>query len=306
MAMNLLEEVGDYLFSINFFNWGEPLINSEVLFPWISAARAKGVRTRVSSNLSLALSEAQIQNLVSSGLHTLVVSLDGASRETYSKYRINGDFDRVLNNIRRVVAEKKQQGTTAPLVVWQFLVFAHNEHEMDAARDLACELGVDEIRFSAPQVNEAVGIHPAKDSKYHTNLSKLHGEAFLKTVFEVNRDRCVWHYMMAAINWDGSVSPCCVLYKTKDDFGSIGELGQHSFMKAYNSNSYHSVRAGSSKCRGSAPQLVCFRCPASELRSSRGLNEDIVYHVKLRILNVLVLLHSLLLSRAGRGRASTA
>lgn len=288
LAINLLDQIGDSLFSLDLFNWGEPLLNKEVLFAWISAAHAKGIRTRVSSNLSLTLSDLEIGNLVSSGLSVLIVSLDGVSKETYSKYRVNGRFDLVLENLKRIVAEKKRQGVTSPQIVWQFLVFAHNEHEMDAARTMANEIGVDEIRFSAPQVNESVGIDASDDPAYHSGLSRLHQGPAQKSELPSNRERCVWHYMKAAINWNGSMSPCCALYKTKDDLGSVGEAGQHSFAEAYNSPAYRAVRAGGPRGATTDSDLACFRCPAWELRSPKGLNHEILSHIKLRVSQTLL------------------
>jgi MoaA/NifB/PqqE/SkfB family radical SAM enzyme len=283
LVARLLDEDGAYLFTVNFFNWGEPFLQSKLLFPWVAAASAKGIRTRVSSNMSLVLSDQQIEQICASGLHTLVVSLDGATRETYSKYRINGDFDRVMKNLERVIAEKKRRHGDGPRIIWQFLVFAHNEHQIDLARTLANKMGVDEIWFSPPQVNENVGIFPARDPRYQNGLSRLHGQLQPSE----NRDACAWHYMMTAINWDGTLSPCCVLYKTADDFGSIGTSGQHPLMDAYNSPSYQSVRSGVTSRKPQDPELVCFHCPAPELQSAQGLNQDILYHCKLRILDRL-------------------
>jgi MoaA/NifB/PqqE/SkfB family radical SAM enzyme len=287
LLISLLKEVGEYLFAINFFNWGEPFINSDVLFSWISAARKMGIRSRVSSNLSLALSDEQIEKICTCGIHTLVVSLDGASRETYLKYRVNGKFERVMENLKKIVAEKKRRGGRGPRIIWQFLVFAHNEHEIPAARALATAIGVDEIRFSAPQVDESVGIYPSSDPEYHNELSQVHKNHPFEAQFPENRDSCVWHYMSAAINWDGSLSPCEILYQKQYDFGTLGESGQFSFRDIYNSRSYRAVRAGISKYPKGDPPLVCFRCPAAALRSADGINGDIRYHCKLRILNLV-------------------
>jgi MoaA/NifB/PqqE/SkfB family radical SAM enzyme len=287
LLINLLKETGEYLFAINLFNWGEPLINSDVIFSWIAAAQKMGIRTRVSSNLSLALSDAQIHKICSSGTHTLIVSLDGASSEAYSRYRINGKFERVVENLKRIVAEKKRRGGKGPWIIWQFLVFAHNEHEISSARTLANEIGVDEIRFSPPQVNESIGVYPSTDPKYHSELSKTHTNLPFESQFPENRDSCMWHYMGAAINWDGSLSPCEILYSKKHDFGTLGEFGQIPFRDAYNSRYYQAARAGSSRFQGGEPPLVCFRCPAAQLRSRSGINGDIRYHCKLRVLSIL-------------------
>lgn len=292
LLTNLLREIGDYLLTINFFNWGEPFINSDVIFSWIAAAREKGIRARVSSNLSLVLSDAQIHNICSCGMNTLIVSLDGASRETYLKYRRNGNFERVVSNLRRIVEEKRRSGGIGPRVIWQFLVFAHNEHEIPTARAMADEIGVDEIRFSAPQVDESVGIYPSTDPKYHSALSKVHGQTPFELRFPENKESCVWHYMIAAINWDGSLSPCEILYKKACDFGTVGESGQFRFSDAYNSQHYQAVRAGNSSFAVGEPPQECFRCPAAEMRSPHGVNGDMVYHCKLRVLSVFRVLFS--------------
>ena len=285
LFLNLLKEVGDYLFVVNFFNWGEPFVNSDVTFSWIAAARKKGIRARVSSNLSLELSDEKIQKICASGIHTLVVSLDGATQETYLKYRRNGNFERVMSNLRRIVAEKARLGR-GPRIIWQFLVFSHNEHEVPAARALAKEMGVDEIRFSAPQVDEAAGIYAAADPMYHSELSKVHTKLPFESQFPENRDSCVWHYMCAVINWDGALSPCEILYKKTQDFGTLGESGQFSFREVYNSPSYQAARAGSPRVADAVEPLVCFRCPAAEMRSASGINGDVGYHCKLRLLNI--------------------
>lgn len=283
----LLAENGDYLLTLNFFNWGEPLLHSEMVFAWIAAAHDKGIRTRISSNLSLPLTEEQIERICSCGLHTLVVSLDGACSATYSRYRVKGDFERVLSNLRRILAARQRLNATGPHIVWQFLVFAHNEHEIEQARALAEQLGVDEIWFSAPQVKEAAGILPASDPRYHSGLSRIHREDFAQMRLAENRRRCVWHYMMTAINWDGALTPCCVLYKTADDFGSIGAHGERPLAAAYNMPRYQAVRAGVEKRKPGDPMEVCFHCPAPELQSARGINREVLTHCKQRILERL-------------------
>src|SRR6185437_13071150 len=77
---------------------------------------------------------------------SLTVSIDGASPETYAQYRRKGDFEHVIANIRRINEEKRRHQTGYPILTWQFIVFGHNEHEIDAARKLAAELG---MRFRA-------------------------------------------------------------------------------------------------------------------------------------------------------------
>jgi len=81
-----MDEVGDYVFFLDLFNWGEPLLDPN-LEELVRIASARRIVTNVSSNLSLPLSDERIESLVKSGLCQLVVSLDGTSQETYQNYR---------------------------------------------------------------------------------------------------------------------------------------------------------------------------------------------------------------------------
>ena len=142
-----LDRVGPYVVHIDMMNWGEPTLNKE-LPGMISAAKRHGIEVKVDSNLN-DLSEAMAEGLVRSGLDVLSVSIDGASQETYEKYRVNGKLDSVLDNVRRMVKKKKELGSQTPLLIWQFLVFKHNEHEVELAQKMALELGMDE-GYAAP------------------------------------------------------------------------------------------------------------------------------------------------------------
>jgi MoaA/NifB/PqqE/SkfB family radical SAM enzyme len=70
-------------------------------------------------------------------------SIDGASPETYGIYRVRGDFDAVINNIERINVHKRAHASDLPHLVWQFVVFGHNEHEIPIAREMAERLGME-------------------------------------------------------------------------------------------------------------------------------------------------------------------
>jgi MoaA/NifB/PqqE/SkfB family radical SAM enzyme len=135
-------QVGPYVIHIDMMNWGEPTLNKE-LPGMISCAKRHDIEVKVDSNLN-DLSEAMADGLVRSGLDVLSVSIDGASQETYEKYRVNGKLDSVIDNVRKIVRKKKELGSSTPLLIWQFLVFKHNEHEVELAQKMARELGMDE------------------------------------------------------------------------------------------------------------------------------------------------------------------
>src|SRR5882672_10786461 len=139
-----IDEVGDYLFQLYMYNWGEPLLHKETP-EMIRYAKDKDIKVTLSTNLSLKLTDDYLERLVLSGLDVLMASLDGTTAETYAKYRRNGNFDLVRENIHRIQAVKQRLGATTPKVVWQFLVFRHNEHQIAQAMAEYKDWGADEI-----------------------------------------------------------------------------------------------------------------------------------------------------------------
>jgi MoaA/NifB/PqqE/SkfB family radical SAM enzyme len=63
----------------------------------------------------------------------VIFGIDGLA-DTHSFYRVDTDFERVLDNARSFIGA----GGRAQ---WDFLVFRHNQHQVDAARELAREFG---------------------------------------------------------------------------------------------------------------------------------------------------------------------
>lgn len=142
----MLDDLAESLFIVWYFSTGEPLLN-RFLPEIIAATRDKGIYSVISTNLSLKLSDERIDKLLTCGLGCISVSIDGASAETYARYRVGGNFDLVISNLRRLVERKRALGLDAPYLEWRFLVFRHNAHEIAQARQMAQEIGVDLQEF---------------------------------------------------------------------------------------------------------------------------------------------------------------
>lgn len=145
----------DKVFIARFFGTGESLLNKNFtrLVEQISEFEIYSFFT---TNLSVKMSDRQIDDLLLCGIRLIGVSLDGVTAESYSRYRVGGDFDLVVNNMRRLVKRKKELGLSTPLIQWRFLVFEHNKHEVAVARELAGEYEVDLLEFykgAAPKNN---------------------------------------------------------------------------------------------------------------------------------------------------------
>ncbi len=144
----LLDQLGPTLLHIDFMNWGEPLLNRHV-FDMVAYAKKFDIDTKMDTNFN-EFNEEMAEKMVLSGLDCVSLSIDGLTQETYAKYRVRGDYNKVIENLKLLVRKKKELGRSRPYIVWQFLVFKHNEQEADRVRQVGKELGVD-----------AVGVTPA-------------------------------------------------------------------------------------------------------------------------------------------------
>lgn len=217
----ILDELGDYLFKITLWNYGEPFINRQ-LVEMIELAKKKDIFIVTSTNGHFFSRKGDVERLIRSGLDELIICLDGASQETLSKFRKNCDFEEIVAGIRSVVEEKRAQKSKTPKVVIQFIVMSHNEHEIELVRDLYEDLGADELSI------KSVGI--SSDERFRELLPKdpkysryQHGEGTIR-LKEASRG-CSLIYKNPVINWNGDIVPCCYDLYSKHIFGNCFEEG---------------------------------------------------------------------------------
>jgi hypothetical protein len=143
----VIDEVGPTLGRVDFFNYGEAFLHKRAVemceyikknFPHIFL---------YTSTNGLALSEEQARRLTRSGIDEVTFSIDGATQAAYEKYRQRGRLDTALANLRAMADEKKRAGVDVPFINWRYILFTWNDsdEEMNLARTLAAEVGVDRL-----------------------------------------------------------------------------------------------------------------------------------------------------------------
>jgi MoaA/NifB/PqqE/SkfB family radical SAM enzyme len=247
LSFDLLKKAVDplspYLYEVYLYNWGEPLLNPE-LFEFVKYCSRRRIKTIVSSNLTL-FEPGMTEKLLGSGLDTLIISLDGISSRTYLQYRRGGDFEKVMANMRNIIQKRDKTRSAKPRVIWQFIVFSFNEHEVAGAAKLAREAGVDEIRFISSFSNMEEMVYkddtqkqsqlndflPA-DPRYHLFRTAAGQKTEIKP-------RCNYLWGQISLRTDGGIAPCCGSYYRRDDFGSLAEAG---ILEIWNNDKYRSAR----------------------------------------------------------------
>jgi MoaA/NifB/PqqE/SkfB family radical SAM enzyme len=143
----VVDEAGPSLVRIDFFNYGEAFLHKRAveMCEYIKA-KFPHVYLYTSTN-GLALDEARARRLVHSGIDEVTFSIDGASQDAYAKYRQRGDFTRAIDTLRIMAEEKRRAGRDVPFLNWRYILFKWNDNdeEMDRARKLASEIGVDRL-----------------------------------------------------------------------------------------------------------------------------------------------------------------
>lgn len=232
----VMDELGTYLIHIDFCNWGEPLLNKDI-YKMVKYAKQYDIDTKIDSNFNH-FSEKDAEEMILSGLDKLIVSLDGTTPETYSKYRIGGDFHKVMAHLKVLVKKRKEMDKSNPYISWQFLVFRHNEHEIEEVKRIGKDIGVDHIGITKAFIGNKDWI--PLNEEYSNYKKEEIKDDFTSQYFNLPLDRiCNWPWEAITINPNGSVSVCCSVEDEKDDFGNIFKT---SFQDIWNNDKYRQAR----------------------------------------------------------------
>ncbi|OGL47750.1 MAG: hypothetical protein A2161_05100 [Candidatus Schekmanbacteria bacterium RBG_13_48_7] len=253
----IMEQFGQYLYCINLYLFGEPLLNKHIV-EMIKQAKKQKIHVHISTNFNV-LTETMAENLITSGLDTLILSIDGATRESYQKYRIGGDFDKVLANIRLFNKKKTELVSETPRLCWQFLVFKHNMHEVQQAQQMAADLNMDFTAvppYIPPEaLDEWAPSYPDECEKPSVS-AKPKKHFFRKNV-------CTWPWKGIAITNDGGVLPCCIIQNKEEDLGNIFT---DTYKNIRNNSNYKKLRRTLRNFVLRVPALIpdqhnmCLRC----------------------------------------------
>jgi MoaA/NifB/PqqE/SkfB family radical SAM enzyme len=268
---------------------GEPLLSPH-LTDMVRHAAARGIAVGFNSNGTL-LSRAKAEELIEAGLGWLHVSLDGATAETYEDVRHGtdfkphpGQFERVVRNLRGLVAARSAAGSARPRIELVFVAMRRNVRELPALVRLAADIGVDEL-FVQNLSHTFSDTDPAgayADIRAYADEEALfgdHAEQEMRAAFldareaadelglalrlpqldERERARgepgCSWPWDSAYVTHQGVVQPCCMVMGS--DRAQMGRLGEQRFEEIWAGNAYQDFRRG---LLGGEPPEVCRGC----------------------------------------------
>ncbi len=232
-----LDELSGRLWYLIFYFQGEPYLHPEFT-KMVRAASQRGIYTATSTNAHY-LTDEQSRKTIESGLDRLIISIDGTTQDVYEQYRVGGKLEKVLEGARNIVKWKKELHSPTPYVIFQFLVVQPNEHQIEAVKQLAKEIGVDEVAFKTAQIYDYVHGNPLipKQQQFSRYKQNSDGTFSIKNKL-LNQCWKMWH--SAVITWDGKVVPCCF---DKDATHQMGSMETQPFSEIWQGESYRSFRA---------------------------------------------------------------
>tara|TARA_E500000178_G_C17038727_1_gene765122 strand:- start:15414 stop:16517 length:1104 start_codon:yes stop_codon:yes gene_type:complete len=251
-------------------NFGDPCIHPQFLdiCQYIVDHAHKDLRLNISTNGAMFDSEywTKVGDVLKNITHGVIFGIDGLA-DTHHIYRRNTKYENVINNVKAFI----DAGGHAD---WQYIVFDHNKHQVEEAKQIAKEIGFNSIFFrglttgsgAARNFTKAVNKHKdggmgAKTKKnnevvVHIDGRKGYQEA-KKIVGEAPKDfldtaniSCQYYNSKGMyVEYDGTVWMCCWtgdMHKRKNQLFGMDKISQEwkhitkRFGKHFNNLHYHS------------------------------------------------------------------
>lgn len=227
---------------------GEPLMHPE-LESMIRMAKAKRVARMVSVITNgVLLSTKRARELIRSGLDDISVSLDAATEATYRRVKGSGSLEEVESNVRGLINLKKQLGSSKPIVRVRMV-------------DLKENCGEKEVFLKRWKgVADSVEVIP-----FHKWTGAI-GDMSSSGIPACERYPCSLLWYTAVINWDGTLSPCCIDY---DEAGIIGSIHDKTLYEHWNGHNMERLRYA--HIMGSFEELpICKNCEYWRIKEDIG------------------------------------
>lgn len=250
---------------------GESFLNPDFM-KMLKYVKQKGIYVELYDTFYF-LDEAKSRELIKLGIDMLILSIDGATKETYEKIRVNSNFERVVGNIKRFVQLKKEMNSHFPQQDVHFIINKYNMHETVKFIELAKEIGIDgNVRFTTllSVYNEIKNLGVQIPDEVIKKTNRRAKELGINTGWNKNipKDRkpmtncTVW--IMPFIFVTGEAICCCATNEAnRRDFQkqhSFGNVFKTPFRQIWNSQRYKRFRKD--VISGKHVPIQCIGCTA--------------------------------------------
>jgi MoaA/NifB/PqqE/SkfB family radical SAM enzyme len=224
----------DGLSAVEITGEGEPLVNPAI-YTLIAHCATRGLWTHVTTNGSM-LTPRNCERLIASGVSSIAVSLESLDPLRFAELRPGGRIEDVRRGLDELIAARARAGAPATIRLWITLLRS-TLHEIEQITQYAVACGVDLLEFQTlnplPSYRRLYGPALIAELLCPRELSAVLDDpesppalraAVSAALGPYAGVRCDIFQHTATVNWEGKVTPCCLL-KAPDfpDFGSLLE-----------------------------------------------------------------------------------
>jgi len=141
------KKIEPYAKLVYLHKWGEPLMNKKIVE--MITMTSKYAHSHISTN-GMLINKQKAEDLITSGLGTLIISIDGFTQGVYEQYRIGGQVKQVMETITLLTEINNHYGNPVKILP-QFIVFEHNYHEIEEFKAFCDNLSLQAI-FKKPYI----------------------------------------------------------------------------------------------------------------------------------------------------------
>ena len=235
---------------VTLFGWGEPTINPKFI-QFLERLDKTPVRKYFVTNGTRL--EKFIDAIFAYHVDIIAVSLDGPNAQTNDKIRVGAKFDKVIDNIKKIQAKKKELQVDFPYMNFVFVAMKSNIHTLPEMITLAKEVGIQEVKvvfltaFSPDMLSESLynqqdlvreifsqTIQKAQELDIKIKLPYIQGEDIAGDKYHKD---CFVPWRDFFVGSDDSLRPC---QSTSLKLGKFSEY--KSFEEAWNNKAYQKFR----------------------------------------------------------------
>ena len=263
---------------------GEPLLCKD-FFKMVEYCKSKKILVGITTNGTL-INKKVAEKLVNYKIDYVIMSIDGATSETFERIRVGAKFEQVIENAINLV--KTRGENKKPKIIFLFTGTRDNIHELPQVVELAKEIGIDAMEaqdthfWSDEELKERIDNRTLRKDMAYTR--KFVNDAIVKAKelgipftwlgsggrktlytdkdFQLHADPrlCQMVFRSCFITVDGYVTTCaCCPDPRKLNFGNILE---QNFEEIWNSPKYIAIRKA--RLEGKIPDY-CKTCTVPHL-----------------------------------------
>jgi radical SAM protein with 4Fe4S-binding SPASM domain len=221
---------------------GEPLMHPRI-FDLVRYCKSKGLRTGFSTNATLLRGE-KLDELLDSGLDSLILAFDGATAETYEKYRQGASFEATRQNILEFLQRKQERKSPIHVTV-QMVRLPENQSQIGDFHTMWRIPGVDQIRIKEDEICVEDVCIPSAQAPLRKKLNPCH---------------YLWQGPIY-VEENGDVYPCCHAWQAPP----LGNVRRETLRDIWNNDRIRAMRAA--HIRGDVSAFPeCANCRAAKPR----------------------------------------